>query len=461
MTLRKKGKQWELVYRCPGFPNPFTERFPTQEDAKYRMAEIELEKSKGTLKPPVKPEYAQAIKRNKFITVAELMQEYVMLSGVKHWSPRYLQDCNHYIVDYINPFIGDEFVVNLTTHYLDIYLDKLYTSPVKHRAGHKDEKKTISASVLQKVHAFLRGALHQAIKWGYLDSNPAVDCTLPQYEPKVRDVWSEEEAFRAITLCEEPQLAAAIKIAIACSARIGEIVGLQWNCVDFERGVVLINKEMQRCDKEQLRLLQTQGNITIYQEFVPRIKRKTSTLLVLKTPKTKSSVRTVYVGDTVLTALRELQNIQNQWKWKLGPGYQDYNLVFAKENGDPIEPRWLNSRFDRFISEHELKRVVFHSLRHCSTSMKLRISGGDIKAVQGDNGHAEARMVTDVYSRTFDGDRKKLSEALEREFFHRQDRRSNAAAENIHQYIDQNPEFARMLLGMLQSMSNNGQKSAG
>ena len=66
-----------------------------------------------------------------------------------------------------------------------------------------------------------------------------------------------------------------------------------------------------------------------------------------------------------------------------------------------------------------------------------------------------------IDSRTFDGDRKKLSEALERESFHRQDRRSNTAAENIHQYIDQNPEFARMLLEMLQSMSNNGQKSAG
>ena len=90
MTLRKKGNRLELVYRCPGFANTITERFPTKEDANLRAAEIELEKSKGTLKPPMKQEYAQAVKRNKFITVAELMQEYVMLSGVKHWSPSYL-----------------------------------------------------------------------------------------------------------------------------------------------------------------------------------------------------------------------------------------------------------------------------------------------------------------------------------------------------------------------------------
>ena len=58
----------------------------------------------------------------------------------------------------------------------------------------------------------------------------------------------------------------------------------------------------------------------------------------------------------------------------------------------------IAKKFDDFIRENNLKRVVFHSLRHSSTSLKLKLSGGDIKAVQGDTGHAQANMVTDVYT---------------------------------------------------------------
>ena len=51
----------------------------------------------------------------------------------------------------------------------------------------------------------------------------------------------------------------------------------------------------------------------------------------------------------------------------------------------------------KVIDEQGLPDVVFHSLRHTSVTYKLKLSGGDIKAVQGDSGHAQADMVTEVY----------------------------------------------------------------
>ncbi len=59
------------------------------------------------------------------------------------------------------------------------------------------------------------------------------------------------------------------------------------------------------------------------------------------------------------------------------------------------------------------RRVVFHSLRHTSITYKLKLNGGDIKSVQGDSGHAQVSMVTDVYSHILDEDRKYNAQKFE------------------------------------------------
>ena len=63
---------------------------------------------------------------------------------------------------------------------------------------------------------------------------------------------------------------------------------------------------------------------------------------------------------------------------------------------------------------------VFHSLRHTSVTYKLKLSGGDIKAVQGDSGHAQADMVTEVYGHIIDEDRRKNAERMENAFYNKE-----------------------------------------
>ena len=60
----------------------------------------------------------------------------------------------------------------------------------------------------------------------------------------------------------------------------------------------------------------------------------------------------------------------------------------------------------QLIEENDLPKVVFHSFRHSSITYKLKLNGGDIKAVQGDSGHAQASMVTEQYAHILDDDRR-------------------------------------------------------
>lgn len=79
----------------------------------------------------------------------------------------------------------------------------------------------------------------------------------------------------------------------------------------------------------------------------------------------------------------------------LDSDYQDFGLVIAHEDGRPYEERQIAFLLRKLTDATGLPPVVFHSLRHCSASLKLQIGGGNIKAVQGDTGHAQSRMVTE------------------------------------------------------------------
>ena len=108
--------------------------------------------------------------------------------------------------------------------------------------------------------------------------------------------------------------------------------------------------------------------------------------------------------------LIDLKKDQEEIIEALGNEYQNYNLVMATTFGLPIGDSYLRTKMQDIIDELGLPDVVFHSLRHTSVTYKLKLSGGDIKAVQGDSGHAQADMVTEVYGHILDEDRRKNAE---------------------------------------------------
>lgn len=461
MKPRKKGQQYEISYRCPGYAKPFYERFPTYEAANLRIAQIEYEKSIGEFLPP-KPVPEQSKRTmKKFITVAELMDEYVQVYGLNHWGDSFLSCSRHRIEHYIKPYLGNVAVKDLTTHDLDVFYDALQDKPAVILKGHKKTDTTISLSVIEKTHALLRSALNQAVTWEYIKINPAERVTLPKYRPRTRAVWTPGEAQRALDCSADTVLHTAMLLALGCSMRIGEILGLTWDCVDFSEESILdgtahvtINKELKRCQKDSLEALSRRGRSKVIFTFPEHKQTESSTSLVLKSPKTESSVRVVFLPKTVALALRKVRESQDALKALIGDDYSDFDLVIAHDDGRPYEERQISKMLKNLIDRHNLPPVVFHSLRHCSASLKLQIGGGNIKAVQGDTGHAQSRMVTDLYAHINHEDRIKLAQKMDRDFFQkRTTKNENAAtgeAEAAYRLLLNNPDIAKLLIAALQ-----------
>ena len=212
-------------------------------------------------------------------------------------------------------------------------------------------------------------------------------------------------------------------------------------------------------------------------QYADWTKEDCKTSLVLKMPKTESSIRDIYIPNSVAQALQELQKAQKAQKKKLHGLYHDFNMVIAQPDGRPTEGRLLDKDFKSLIETHQLPPVVFHSLRHLSTSMKLQYSGGDIKAVQGDTGHAQASMVTQVYSHTFDENRRRVASLMEKSFFRQEkgkaDKQDSGDEENgedakteadhkdesarnqeILKLLNQSPDLADLILALASSRTD-------
>ena len=176
---------------------------------------------------------------------------------------------------------------------------------------------------------------------------------------------------------------------------------------------ISITKELQRVNKKALDALDSKDVITVFPEQGFRNK----TVLVLKKPKTLSSIRKVFLPKTVAQMLVSWKHDQDETRAQLGGEYTDYKLVIATPVGFPTEASQIRKALDDLIKENDLPPVVFHSLRHSSVTYKLKLTGGDIKAVQGDSGHAQAQMVTDQYSHILDDSRRANAKLMERAFY--------------------------------------------
>lgn len=423
MSIRKRGNCYQVTYRVSGETTPRTETFKSEEEALIRDAQIRLAKKNGTFEPPARISKG-VIQKKKDITISEFLNEYVKIYGLKKWGNSFYTSNLGLIKNYIIPYIGDRYVRSMTTRDMDAYYTMLLEQPAVISPGHHDTGAKISADTVIRIHKLLKSAFGKAVAWEYTSINPTLGATLPERHSKERAVWSDEEAVKALNVCKDSSLRTCLYLALGCSLRLGEILGLQWAnvCIDSPRAAtgeayLKVDRELRRCSNESITALEKVNRSTILFKFPKVMPKKATTSLVLKAPKTESSNRTIYLPQAVIDELRAVRAQQEQYKSLLGEEYQDYDLVVAQINGRPYEQRIIDKMFYKLIEENSLRSVVFHSLRHSSTSLKLKLSGGNIKAVQGDTGHAEARMVTDTYAHGFDADRKLIAQEMDSGFF--------------------------------------------
>ena len=365
------------------------------------------------------------------------------------------------IDNYINPIVGKVKIKDITPRFMDEYYRKLLKVQRVMRNGQSFEGETVSPRNVREIHKILNCAFNQAVRWELLESNPVSKATLPKCENKVRDIWTMEDLSKALEVCEDDCLALAIHLAFSCSLRLGEIMGLTWDCLTIDEesirehnASIFVEKELQRVSKNAMNVLESKDVLKVF----PAVLVSDSTILVFKKPKTKTSIRRVWLPETVARMLVDWKKQQEEQKRYLGSEYHDYNIVLALPNGRPMEGQVISRLFNAMIRRNDLPKVVFHSLRHSSTTYKLKLNNGDMKAVQGDTGHAQLKMVSDVYSHILDEDRRYNAEKMERDFYKKAEEKvsteptakpTNAATEQLMNLLNSSPDLAAQLLQML------------
>ena len=444
-AIRQRNKSFYVIYTYEdedGNPKQKWESFKTMAEAKTRKKEIEYKESVGTFVVP------------KCKTLNDLLDEYIVLYGKTKWALSTYRSNVALIDHYIRPKMGSMKLTDINTRVIERYYQTLLKTKAVPNNARKPKVKMLTPHTVHEVHKILRSCFNQAKKWSLVEKNPAEGAMVPKYESEKREIWTSETLFKALNLCDDPRLALALNLAFSCSLRMGEMLGLTWDCVDIEPdsiecGVasVFVRKELQRVNRSTLETLEKKDVQLIF----PAKSSQSETVLVLKTPKTESSVRKVFMPKAVAQMLAAWKEKQDEEKNVLGDEYQDFNLVFAGSLGLPTEESTINGSLKRLIKENDLPPVVFHSFRHASVTYKLKLNGGDIKSVQGDTGHAQARMVTEVYSHILDEDRKSNAQLFQETFYEKKEEQPalpNGITPEILAKILERPEMAALLTSL-------------
>ena len=403
-------------------------RADTVEEAEIRCKQIELEKAMGTYVLP------------NDVTVREFFCQFCVIYGGSRWGASSYTNNEGLIRNYINPILGDTRVQDIDARAADQYVRRLeVTNPVEAK-GRKASSQYLSDSTIEKIVKLLKTAFKHAVRWKIARENPFLDVIMPKSKKVICEIWDVDTFVAALEACEDNRLALAMHLAFACSLRVGEICGLTWDCVHItdveianDKAYLRVDKTLARVSKDAIAALR---GADVIKEFKGKNDAISQTKLVLKAPKTQSSIRKIWIPATLAKILRTWQVQQKEIIRVLGNMYHDNNLVLAMDDGRPCEDAVIRKAFRKLQDKADLPRVTFHSLRHLSTGYKLVCSQGDIKSVQGDTGHSRAEMVTDIYAHIVEEDRRNNARRFEADFYANLNLRSDYRHDNRQ---DDNP----------------------
>lgn len=297
----------------------------------------------GTYKAPCKMTVAQWLD----IWVAEY------LNSVK---PLTKHNYNKQVQKHLKPALGAARLETLDTHTIQRFYNSLIASG-------------LSPKTVKNVHGILHCALQQAIACDYIYRNPADACKLPKVtKPEIKPLEPEEIA-RLLKEAEQDDYCNLFIVAMFTGMRQGELLGLAWECVDFNSGIITVKQQLQCKD----------GNY------------------FLETPKSGKN-RTILPAPIVMDALRNQLQRQQKEQEQAGKMWDNqFNLVFTDALGKYLVRRTVVKHFKKISQRAGISDDArFHDLRH-SFAVSSLYAGDDIKTVQANLGHATAQFTLDVY----------------------------------------------------------------
>jgi integrase len=224
----------------------------------------------------------------------------------------------------------------------------------------------LSARTIQYLHAVLRAALGQAMKWRLVSVNVATLVDPPRAVRREVRALSPAEARAVLEATRGDWLEALYTLALAVGLRQGEALGLHWQDVDLDAGTLRVRVALQRLEGRGLQIVE---------------------------PKTARSRRSIALPPQVVESLRAHKARQAN----AGCGWHDNDFVFTTATGEPLEGSSVTHRFQKLLRRAGLPHLRFHDLRHACASLLLA-QGVHPRVVMETLGHSQISLTMNTYS---------------------------------------------------------------
>lgn len=240
-------------------------------------------------------------------------------------------------------------------------------------------QETLSRKTVWEHHQFLYCVFQMAVKEGVIKHNPD-DADTPKYKKAEQDVFEIQEIKKILSTVEEEyqngnvsaKWRAIMYLLVYTGGRRGEIAGLRWQSIDFEKREIDIN------------------NTILYVYGVGTYE---------STPKTESSHRKLAIADELFQALLDYKCEYEKRKLNT-KDWNDKGYVFTQSNGKPINPCTITDWCDNFSAKYDLPHIHPHTFRH-SAATNLINENTDVVTVSHLLGHSKPSVTMDIYAHAF------------------------------------------------------------
>lgn len=230
----------------------------------------------------------------------------------------------------------------------------------------------ISAKTVRNIHGILHSALAQAVRSRIIPFNPADACALPRVEKREITPIVDDDLTAFLSAIKDSKYEDVYLVDVFTGMRQGEILGLTWDCVDFKRNRLCVNKQLARVK---------QGGGTH----------------VLRSTK-KDNIRYIAIPAMIAARLKAIQRHQQTLAAEDPCTYRnDMNLVFTDDTGKHLVGITVYKHLKKIFAKIGMPESRFHDLRH-SYAVALLEAGVDVKTLQTNLGHSNISTTLDVYA---------------------------------------------------------------
>jgi integrase len=351
---------WRYVVYVPGpdgTPKPEWRSAPTKKAAEEARADRKVDVKRG-----------EAVQSQK-LTLAEYLTDWLAKHAVKkNLQPTTFHGYEMIIETRINPILGRVQLQRLSEAQIEDFLHQLRT-----RGAAKG--KPLSARTIRQTYIVLSEALRQAKRIRLIPRNPCAEIETPQIQKQQQPQWTPEEARKLLALLKGERYEVLYIVALTTGLRRSEVLGLRWQDVDLEQGVLTIRQK----------LTQVGGKLVFGQK-----------------PKTPAGAREVPLHPKVVELLAEHRRKQVEERLRRGPSWlgcpEGGELVFCSRYGTALSPANVYRRLNQLVKRAGITYTAMHGMRRTASTIAHDHSK-DLLAVAALLGHASPDVTAAYYAK--------------------------------------------------------------